>query len=158
MNSSIEITIKAKQARSSSIILLCIALGLLSIAGAVLTFGLFKLFRYLWLTNSQHSGAKALQRRCEEVLKESPVGLYDSRVDKFTQTVCSICLMAFVEDCAVRVLACSHVFHRECIEQWIKEKITQKAKCPNCNVELVRDGMGRQDISIGIGNNESNQT
>ena len=54
---------------------------------------------------------------------------------------CSICLGEAEVGEQVRVLACRHHFHRQCIDQWLLKKPT----CPLCvsKVEVGKDGKGR---------------
>ena len=45
---------------------------------------------------------------------------------------CSICCDTFIKGTSqVSITPCSHIFHHECLEKWIKEKITNP-HCPNC--------------------------
>lgn len=46
---------------------------------------------------------------------------------------CSICILPF-EDFPeeIRVLPCNHLFHRSCVDYWLK----QKPKCPKCKFDL----------------------
>ncbi|TNV81364.1 hypothetical protein FGO68_gene17283 [Halteria grandinella] len=44
---------------------------------------------------------------------------------------CPICLKEFQEDKYVSMTACNHIFHKECIIQWIKWKLPRPG-CPNC--------------------------
>lgn len=51
--------------------------------------------------------------------------------------MCTICCDKFViGESQVSVTPCSHVFHHECIEKWIKEKITNP-HCPNCKFSFL---------------------
>ena len=50
---------------------------------------------------------------------------------------CTICLCEFEEGEDMTTLPCLHLFHKECLEQWLREKGT----CPMCNIgveELLR--------------------
>jgi hypothetical protein len=48
---------------------------------------------------------------------------------KNTCTKCTICQDEYHNDNKVRELNCKHVFHLECIDQWLKE---YSYKCPQC--------------------------
>lgn len=37
-------------------------------------------------------------------------------------SICSVCLGDFDEEDLVRVTKCRHVFHSECIEEWVVKK------------------------------------
>ncbi len=79
--------------------------------------------------------------RLERILKESPEVVYEPGVtqNKFAQATCTICLGEFAAHCSIRVLVCSHIFHKDCIESWIRAKINLIPKCPMCNVELTAE-------------------
>jgi len=47
---------------------------------------------------------------------------------------CAICLLAFEEGDALRVLPCQHPFHSQCIDQWLGGHRT----CPMCRVDVTR--------------------
>ena len=44
-------------------------------------------------------------------------------------TTCSICMDNMLEKDITRLLPCKHLFHRLCIDKWIK---TESYKCPVC--------------------------
>ena len=46
---------------------------------------------------------------------------------------CSICLDTFRNEEVVRRLACGHVFHKRCVDQWL----TKVAACPLCRVNPI---------------------
>lgn len=63
---------------------------------------------------------------------------YKIKTIKFRETLnfdcsCTICLDEFKEDFDVNVLNCNHIFHKQCINEWIETKTPELAKCPNCN-------------------------
>ena len=46
---------------------------------------------------------------------------------------CTVCLETFaVGEACIRV-TCKHVFHRDCIETWLKRDV----RCPNCRFNLA---------------------
>ena len=45
---------------------------------------------------------------------------------------CSVCLGKFVEDESLKLLPCSHKFHKECIETWL----SRSGMCPICKYRL----------------------
>eukprot|EP00812_Abedinium_dasypus_P013497 NODE_699_length_1401_cov_119.202080.p1 GENE.NODE_699_length_1401_cov_119.202080~~NODE_699_length_1401_cov_119.202080.p1 ORF type:complete len:417 (-),score=83.90 NODE_699_length_1401_cov_119.202080:133-1383(-) len=45
-----------------------------------------------------------------------------------TQQQCMVCLSEFAEGEGVRLLVCTHLFHRECIDEWLQ----RSAACPIC--------------------------
>lgn len=53
---------------------------------------------------------------------------------------CSICMDDFDDDDIVRQAPCKHLFHRVCIDRWLKK---ENYKCPVCRKEC---GVGRPNI------------
>jgi len=45
---------------------------------------------------------------------------------------CSVCLLTFQSDDNLAMLACEHVFHRQCISKWLLERCRF---CPLCGAE-----------------------
>ena len=56
----------------------------------------------------------------------------DADVDDNLQEKCTICLSEFEDGEDVRRLPCMHLFHIECVDQWL---VTNK-KCPICRVDI----------------------
>ncbi len=54
---------------------------------------------------------------------------------KDTCETCAICVDDFTEEDVVRLLPCSHVFHPQCIDEWL---INHSSLCPLCKMELPR--------------------
>lgn len=52
--------------------------------------------------------------------------------DKFSMSQCSICIADFKNDDKVCELTCKHLFHEECIKEWIKHK----PECALCRREV----------------------
>lgn len=51
----------------------------------------------------------------------------DEEADK-----CTICLSEFEQEEDVRRLPCMHLFHVECVDQWL----SQNKRCPICRVDI----------------------
>jgi len=51
------------------------------------------------------------------------------------QNSCTVCLMEFAENDDCALLPCLHVFHRNCISQWLHESNS----CPVCRYEMPSD-------------------
>ncbi|KAK8523125.1 hypothetical protein V6N13_113082 [Hibiscus sabdariffa] len=47
--------------------------------------------------------------------------------------VCCICLTSYVDDDVLKELSCSHVFHKSCVDKWLK----MKALCPLCKCTIL---------------------
>lgn len=56
----------------------------------------------------------------------------DSDDEDNLQEKCTICLSEFEDGEDVRRLPCMHLFHIECVDQWL---VTNK-KCPICRVDI----------------------
>jgi len=63
--------------------------------------------------------------------------IFSDKINLNDCDMCTICCDKFViGESQVSVTPCSHVFHHECIEKWIKEKITNP-HCPNCKFSFL---------------------
>ena len=51
---------------------------------------------------------------------------------------CSICLTEFKKKSKVSITSCKHVFHYQCIHDWLYKNV-RNPKCPNCNHEILND-------------------
>ena len=49
---------------------------------------------------------------------------------------CSICLLKYEDEDDIIVLKCTHIFHKECVNEWLKNNSN---KCPVCR-EVVSEG------------------
>ncbi|KAK9690317.1 hypothetical protein RND81_09G119400 [Saponaria officinalis] len=68
---------------------------------------------------------------------------------------CCICLEPYIENDDLRELPCLHVFHTECVDNWLKIN----ASCPLCKFEIGEDSStasssGQNDTRQGHGNDE----
>lgn len=68
----------------------------------------------------------------DDVLAKLEVNLYKVLKKKSDETLCSICTDEFYDEDIVRFLPCKHVYHRVCIDIWLK---TKSYKCPSCRKE-----------------------
>lgn len=59
-------------------------------------------------------------------------------VDDDQQEKCTICLSEFEDGEDVRRLPCMHLFHIECVDQWL----TTNKKCPICRVDIEAGSKG----------------
>ncbi|KAK1262771.1 RING-H2 finger protein ATL80 [Acorus gramineus] len=73
---------------------------------------------------------------CPEELLSMPVIVFSTEEEASFETAsCAICLEDFAEGEELRVLPkCGHVFHKECIDQWV---VTRSSFCPMCRVRVV---------------------
>ena len=54
--------------------------------------------------------------------------LSENEVDKILNKECSICLDQFKQNTSILKLNCNHIFHYDCINEWI----FRKPECPEC--------------------------
>lgn len=47
---------------------------------------------------------------------------------------CAICINEFKNNDLIRDIKCKHIFHKECIDKWLKE---ESYKCPNCKCQIA---------------------
>lgn len=77
-----------------------------------------------------------LRGASSESLAELPVLSHAECVapgsDVLVGDVCSICRCAFEDEDELRVLACKHADHKDCIDQWLK----MSKACPLCHHEV----------------------
>ena len=82
--------------------------------------------------------------KLEEQVGSVNKGLSKARIDSLPNTrykkrifpenyQCIICMESFVENEDVKKLPCEHIFHKECIAQWL----TNEKTCPFCKNEVI---------------------
>uniref|UniRef100_A0A8C6JD66 E3 ubiquitin-protein ligase RNF43 n=1 Tax=Melopsittacus undulatus TaxID=13146 RepID=A0A8C6JD66_MELUD len=75
---------------------------------------------------------RTFQARCR------PAARWDSASTCSSAPVCAICLEEFSEGQELRIISCSHEFHRECVDPWLQQHHT----CPLCMFNiLARDSV-----------------
>ena len=53
---------------------------------------------------------------------------------------CPICYEDFAEESHVKILPdCQHIFHEDCIEQWILKARSNSISCPVCRVKILAE-------------------
>ncbi|XP_065429355.1 E3 ubiquitin-protein ligase RNF43 isoform X1 [Chrysemys picta bellii] len=67
------------------------------------------------------------QARCRQAT------LRDSASSCSSAPVCAICLEEFSEGQELRIISCSHEFHRECVDPWLQQHHT----CPLCMFNII---------------------
>ena len=73
----------------------------------------------------------------EFLANELKIEIFNDKLNFNDNDICTICFEKFViGESKVSVTPCLHVFHHECIEKWIKEKITEP-HCPNCKFSFI---------------------
>ncbi|KFV67384.1 E3 ubiquitin-protein ligase RNF43, partial [Dryobates pubescens] len=72
------------------------------------------------------------QARCRQASR------WDSASSCSSAPVCAICLEEFTDGQELRIISCSHEFHRECVDPWLQQHHT----CPLCMFNiLARDSV-----------------
>lgn len=77
---------------------------------------------------------KEIDNLFSHVMKAIP---FSSSVGKYNSS-CSICLDEFKENHIVCVTECNHVFHVNCLKNWLKTNL-MNPKCPNCVCSLLKE-------------------
>jgi hypothetical protein len=63
---------------------------------------------------------------------------YSYSESKYGEKYCTICLVEFnAAEKIQEILVCSHIFHIDCIKQWIHSQSKQCVLCPNCNKSII---------------------
>ena len=107
--------------------------------------------RSIW-EYKQYEWSKNSNFRIKNILKSCPESLFQSDTGKYIQKSCTVCLGEFTENEPIRKLMCSHIYHANCIESWIKAKINEIPKCPVCNTILtkLKPPSSESDISFNM--------
>ena len=64
---------------------------------------------------------------------------YILRSENINKETCSICIEAYKENEITVTLPCGHLFHKECVGEWVINKIqsSETPDCPLCRKELL---------------------
>lgn len=65
----------------------------------------------------------------EDAINKLEVKKYVEIIDPNKSDECTICRENFDDTCSVTILPCKHIFHKDCIEEWLKN---YHHKCPVC--------------------------
>uniref|UniRef100_A0A8C9FQ95 RING-type E3 ubiquitin transferase n=1 Tax=Pavo cristatus TaxID=9049 RepID=A0A8C9FQ95_PAVCR len=76
------------------------------------------------------------QARCRQASR------WDSASSCSSAPVCAICLEEFTEGQELRIISCSHEFHRECVDPWLQQHHT----CPLCMFNIL----GSRSWGLGL--------
>lgn len=76
-------------------------------------------------------------------------GTDKERIVSAEDAVCCICLARYVNNDDLRELPCTHFFHKECVDKWLKIN----ALCPLCKAEI--DGGSTSSSALGFGRRHS---
>ncbi|NXS98602.1 RNF43 ligase, partial [Jacana jacana] len=74
-----------------------------------------------------------------------PASRWDSASSCSSAPVCAICLEEFSEGQELRIISCSHEFHRECVDPWLQQHHT----CPLCMFNILARDSVDQAMTAG---------
>ena len=76
-------------------------------------------------------------------------------LDKKSDEICTICFDKIKENEFIIILPCNHIFHSDCIRQWL-ERTLEEPLCPNCKINLLNEFKISSEINnLNIKKNES---
>ena len=82
-------------------------------------------------------GARSGKERSEKIMKKYiEKNEWHPKLSAYEQVVCSICLSDFEKKDIIATLPCLHMFHYECVEQWVQRKV-ESSICPQCNAKIT---------------------
>lgn len=92
----------------------------------------------------------------DQLLKTNLKGQnYKEKMNVFKSN-CTVCLEEFNSKSDVVMLECKHIFHSDCLKDWLIKNIL-KPKCPNCNYDvLMKNEAGGQGGNIDNPHNNLN--
>ncbi|KAJ1853751.1 hypothetical protein GGF49_004509 [Coemansia sp. RSA 1853] len=76
---------------------------------------------------------------CDNVPASALDGSESCYVTKDDKPACVVCLEEYLVDQDVRVLHCGHVFHDECISEWLVRSTAKFHECPICKIPCFPD-------------------
>ncbi|KAF5753041.1 hypothetical protein HS088_TW01G00959 [Tripterygium wilfordii] len=117
------------------------------IGGAILAslvmFCLRLLLKYMHDSTQSPSPESPAAQAADHHLSGIPVYVFDSKVaipspsrpNSSSYESCAICLEAYEHGDEVRVLPrCDHMFHKECVDQWL---LSHSLQCPTCRNQVI---------------------
>jgi hypothetical protein len=84
--------------------------------------------RNFGLLDEYFKALKKKPRLTEEEIGALPHMKYKGNKDE----KCTICFEPILRDSAIIILSCVHLFHEDCLQNWLRKGVT----CPNCNLNL----------------------
>ena len=72
-------------------------------------------------------------------IKQKNKRIYEYKVTddacRYADDLCTICIDSFKDDSCIVKSECGHLFHKECMQNWLNTCNSKelKFKCPNCN-------------------------
>ncbi|PKU84021.1 E3 ubiquitin-protein ligase Os04g0590900 [Dendrobium catenatum] len=92
----------------------------------------------------QHDGASRSNGIDEILINKIAVFRYRKAEGVIELTDCSVCLGEFTEEESLRLLPkCSHAFHLQCIDTWLKSN----SSCPLCRTNVLQESSKASSFS-----------
>jgi len=88
-------------------------------------------------SNNKYEEDNLIDNFCEVEIKSI------SKLEESNKT-CAICLEKFNTEVKIIILPCIHIFHRDCINDWIEKK----KNCPICKFELTKENIYQKNAYI----------
>lgn len=76
------------------------------------------------------------QRALDQLEKYLPTKEYQQNQSTIAQEACCICFEEFKASSKIKETVCMHIFHAECLKEWIKTKY-ERPDCPSCRLAIV---------------------
>lgn len=73
--------------------------------------------------------------RINKILKTEKFDKLKKKRNNVEQEACCICVMEFAGTEQVKITPCNHLFHNDCLFQWIDTKINEP-DCPFCRTKF----------------------
>lgn len=81
-------------------------------------------------------------KRYDRILEKCVVAPYDRTLNAYSLRQCRV----IGEN--IRILGCSYLFQKNCIEEWIREKLNSEPGCPICKMDISTRSL-RSSTSAG---------
>lgn len=125
-----EVTVVNKQNNDKDYYNMAIFLGVL------IVFSTISIVVILQLRRKWKRREESVTEKTKQVLKKMGTRRYRSTIDAWREhssDACAICLEEYSTSQELRVLPCSHEFHKECIDPWLLNNPT----CPLCLYNII---------------------
>eukprot|EP00347_Sterkiella_histriomuscorum_P006485 403352587 len=68
------------------------------------------------------------------IINSYPSNIYKNQYNNIETVTCAVCIDDFKSGCIFKMLKCSHKYHSNCIDEWLKTKL----QCPLCKKEVTK--------------------
>jgi len=120
-----------------TIVFLILALIIVIIMYVLGTIICFVITRIGYTSNTARVWLRESGARLNKLFANTSEFVYSTQNEKYIHNLCVICLVEFRPGCKLRRLACSHIFHKDCVDPWVQSKILHIPRCPICNLALI---------------------